>query len=485
MNFTKIPTTFNVTMYGEMQPVTDTTSKCRVRIFYRGMNRNRTFISEDFANQLIASLPYAPVKGIFDYEAVDYTDHGECSEEGRIYGLVMAEPNFAWEEHEDEDGEIRTYACADVLVYTALYPEAKIVLNSSQSMEIYPKTLKGSWKISEIDNQPYFLFEQGSLLGLQILGQDTEPCFEGSAFFSLKETDHYIELANQMSKNNNTQEESKEMEKILFQILEGEQASLISEKLNSNFSETGIVEKVLISIAEDSIVYYDMNDKSYQSAIFNVTEDGSVDISESTQITAMFCSEEDKNEFINLRTLGSYAQLTSEIEKYKTDIESLNNEKNVFEAEKISMKEQIEAFENEKSQFAAEIEKINSQISELSAEKVEFEKKINDLTIENTELSEFKKKVENEQKKRTLEKCERVLTEDVIAEFSKNIDNYSVADFEKEVFATAVRNNPTIFSQQNTTPEMFYKCDSTLEDKSEQITGAIGILNNYKTGGNK
>jgi hypothetical protein len=49
-NFNKIPNTLDVTIYGAMEPVTPTLSKSRVRIFYKGMNRNRTFISEDFAN---------------------------------------------------------------------------------------------------------------------------------------------------------------------------------------------------------------------------------------------------------------------------------------------------------------------------------------------------------------------------------------------------------------------------------------------------
>lgn len=486
MDFTKIPTTFNVTMYGDLFPVTDTTSRCRVRIFYRGMNRNRTFISDDFANQLIASLPYAPVKGIFDHDSVDYTDHGERSEEGKIYGLVMAEPNFAWEDHEDEDGEVRTYACADVLVYTALYPESKIILNSSQSMEIYPKTLKGSWKISETDNQPYFNFESGSLLGLQILGQDTEPCFEGSAFFSLNDTAPYKELADCMSKNTK-QEEDREMEKEtkMFQIIEGEHASIISEKLNPNFSETGKLEKVIISMSDGAAICYDMETNSYQNIAFSVTEDGGVEVGEITQVSAMFSTEADMTEISNLKSLGTYEQLSADIDKYKADIEALTSEKTNFETEKATMQEQITAFETEKAQFTADIEQLNAQISELSAEKVEFEKKINDLTNENAELSEFKKKVENEQKKKTLEKCERVLTDEVIAEFSKNIDNYSVTDFEKEVFATAVRCNPTIFSQQEPTPEKFYKGGTLFEDKAAEVTGVMGILNNYKTGGNK
>ena len=122
-----IPTNFDVRLYGKVEEYSPTLSKCRVRIFYKGMNRNRTFITEEFAQQLIDSLPYAPVKGIFDIEEVDYKDHGKRNSEGRIYGIVMENPNFAWEDHMDDDGIIRTYACADVLLFTALYPEAKLI----------------------------------------------------------------------------------------------------------------------------------------------------------------------------------------------------------------------------------------------------------------------------------------------------------------------------------------------------------------------
>lgn len=182
--FSKIPSTLDVTLYGNLEQVTDTLSKCRVRIFYKGMNRNRTFISEDFANQLIESLPYAPIKGIFNKDKVDYEDHGEDNTDGRIYGIIPENPNFAWEKNTDIDGIVREYASADVFLFTGLYPEAKIIPGESQSMEIFKPTLEGEWRISDEDGKPYYYFKKGCLVGLQVLGVETEPCFEGSAFFS-------------------------------------------------------------------------------------------------------------------------------------------------------------------------------------------------------------------------------------------------------------------------------------------------------------
>ncbi len=57
---------FEVQMYGEPTLLSDVLSKRRVRIFYKYENRNLTYITDDFAEELISSLPYTPVKGIYE-----------------------------------------------------------------------------------------------------------------------------------------------------------------------------------------------------------------------------------------------------------------------------------------------------------------------------------------------------------------------------------------------------------------------------------
>lgn len=49
-NTPKVPLTFDVDLYGNLEQYDESKSKCRVRIFYKGLNRNRTYISDDFAN---------------------------------------------------------------------------------------------------------------------------------------------------------------------------------------------------------------------------------------------------------------------------------------------------------------------------------------------------------------------------------------------------------------------------------------------------
>ena len=74
----------------------------------------------------MASISYAPIKGIYNTD--DNEDHGARSDEGRIYGIVPENPNVTWEDFEDEDGVVRTYACVDVYVFTALYTEAQEII---------------------------------------------------------------------------------------------------------------------------------------------------------------------------------------------------------------------------------------------------------------------------------------------------------------------------------------------------------------------
>ena len=180
---------FPVSIYGNLEKLSPVLSKARCRIFYKYENRNGTYITDEFAEKLINSLPYTPVKGIYDEFNEDYTDHGEKRNLGRIYGIVPENPNFSWENHLDEDGVERQYACTDVYIFSALYEEAGQIVGKSQSMELYQPSIKGDWTI--INGKKLFKFEDGCFLGLQVLGDEVEPCFEGASFFSL-----YNELKN-------------------------------------------------------------------------------------------------------------------------------------------------------------------------------------------------------------------------------------------------------------------------------------------------
>jgi hypothetical protein len=532
VDFSKIPTTLDVSLFGETEKITDTLSKCRVRIFYKGMNRNRTYISEDFANQLIASLPYTPIKGIFDKDTLDYEGHGEDNTDGRIYGVVMADPNFAWEDYEDIDGITRSYACADVLLFTGLYPEAQLIKGKSQSMEIFRKTLVGEWRICETDNQPYYHFISGSLVGLQALGDDTEPCFEGSAFFSLykdvKEMVDYI-------KNFSIKKEEKViMDKSLFRLSDHEKANILFDLLNPNFTAEGNWECSLeiLDVYDEYCVCFDVAARKYVRVYY--TKDDATDsvvIGDIVDVKIVDVSETEYNALEAMKAVGgsfeatqsAYEELKVEKEAFSTKIdelkakvsaaaakteeavetvevsETVENVEPVVEASLTESGESAETGESaeiagilltvestvdyealvsEKDTIISELEE---KVSDFESEKVRLESEVNDLTNEVEKLSAFKKDVETEQKKEILSKYESHLTESAISNFTDNMDKFTVEDFKKEVCTAAVESDPSIFSKEE--PQVFYKGGNIEANKGEN--SLIRLLNSYKNGGNK
>jgi len=69
------------------------------------------------------------------------------------------------------------------LIFTAIYEEANDIIGKSQSMELYPPSLKYHEAI--VHNKRYIVFDDGCFLGLQVLGDKVEPCFEGASFYTL------------------------------------------------------------------------------------------------------------------------------------------------------------------------------------------------------------------------------------------------------------------------------------------------------------
>ena len=495
-NFDDVCLNFDVTTYGNVETVTDTISKCRVRIFYKGMNRNRTYISDDFANQLISSLPYAPIKGIFNYGEVDFEDHGEDNTDGRIYGIVPETHHFAWEKHVDEDGVEREYATADVYLFTGLYPEASLIPGKSQSMEIFRPNLKGEWRISESDGKPYFYFLKGSLVGLQTLGRDIEPCFEGSTFFSLcKDLQNCVNYIKQLD-NTIKKEEGEKMDKTLFRLSDNEKANILFDLINPNFNEEGNWELngFVTDVYDDYALY--VNKTGYHRAYYtkdgdNITLGEIIDV----KITDVTASEYSALEAMKAIS-GTYEAAQEAYTTLKGKVSELEEEKTAFEAEKETLtteKTELEGkvaeFESEKtaieaiiSEKGAKITEYETQISDLTAENVRLEDEKNNIISENESLETFKKNVETEKKTAIINEFSAHLTDEQIENFKNAMDGFEVADFKKEVCKAAYDADPTIFAEREDSG-LIFKGGNPDNGKTE--SGVIRLLNRYKNGGNK
>lgn len=181
----KIPTTFVGEIAEGLTQVSPEISKARLRIFYKGFNRNQGYITDEFAEKLLSSLPYTPVVGIFNDLVKDFGGHNQDRNVARIYGVVPQDPHFAWEDHLDSDGVMRTYACTDVYLFTGRYDAAKLIPGKHQSMELDTKTIRGDWQVINEYGQEGFVYTDAQFIGLSVLGDDKTPCFEGSAFYEL------------------------------------------------------------------------------------------------------------------------------------------------------------------------------------------------------------------------------------------------------------------------------------------------------------
>ena len=432
---------------------------------------------------------------------MDFEDHGEDNTDGRIYGIVSAEPNFAWEDHIDSDGVVRTYACADVVYFTALYPEAKLIPGSSQSMEIWRNNLEGEWKIWE-DGEPYYHFYKGCLLGLQALGTLVEPCFEGAAFYSLQsDLEELIKYTKTLSKK----EESADMDqKTLFRLSDNAKAEFIAKALNPNFNEEGNWEMsaIVLDVYDDYALVADVQTGGYKRAYYtkdgdNITMGDIVDVyivdvtaTESAALEAMKSvsgSFETANADYTAATEkiatleNSLAEMTAKFEATQTPEDSFNEDDGAAKDASVDFTARVSELEGTIAEKDEALATAATNYATLESEKIRVESEKADLESERDSLLEFKKNIETAQKEEILAKYGEHLTDEAVENFKNSIDNYSVSDFEKEVCVAAVKNSPSIFSKTEE-PTYIFK---NVGDEGKALSGAERLLEKYKKGGNK
>lgn len=443
---------FPVTVYGNLEKYNDVTSKARCRIFYKYGNRNGTYITDEFAEKLLSTIAYAPVKGIFEYD--DYTDHGTRRSEGRIYGIVPENYHLAWEAHVDEDGVERTYACVDVIIFTALYKEANDIVGKSQSMELYEPSLQYHKQI--IDGQQYIVFDDGCFLGLQVLGDEVEPCFEGAAFFSLRENIEQAISKIQELANTFTKKGGKEEVKVNFKLSDNDKYEQIFNLLNTNFNEEGnwTITYGIGEIYDDYALVYNLETKEVFRAYYQKGED-TVTLGDMKKVYIIDVTEEEKVTVDTLRRLNgeTYEKVEPVLESAKENFEKISE----LEDKKVELENSVSTLNTEKSTLE---EKFNLSQSENETLKNEIEA-----------LKSYKLGIEKEQKESVLSEYENQLSDEILNSYKEKINEYSVTDLDKELAYELKKANISAFTKQ---PEQkFVQKDGIVK------TGLDEILKQY------
>lgn len=447
---------FPVTIYGNLKELNPVLSKARCRIFYKYENRNGTYITDEFAQKLISSLPYTPVKGIYDNFDEDYTDHGLKRDLGRIYGIVPENPNFSWEKHLDEDEIEREYACCDVYIFTALYEEASQIVGKSQSMELYQPSIKGDWAI--INGKKLFKFEDGCFLGLQILGDDVEPCFEGAAFFTFyNDLKNAIKKLEKYSLDSNIKGGKSEMTKLNFKLSDSQKHDAIWVLLNDKYTEESNWEitYTILDIYDDYALVYSYEAGSYERVYYTKNDEtDSIELGARKKCYVIDVTEEEKTALEALRAFngGTYEKIDENIQE-------------------------IDTIKQQNSEFSTKIEELNNTVSTLTTERdtsVEnynnAQAQISTLTNELETLKDYKNSVETQEKEQVIASYSELLNNEILDSYKSKISEYSSAtELDKELAYELKKTNLEVFTK---TPQYL--------PKDTPNTGIEAILAKYK-----
>ena len=173
-------------------------SKCEIKVFYIGENRNGSYINKDVATEMAKTLRGAPIVGYYNKDKNDFRDHGDqiiLDADGfhlncltKPYGFVSPDAEVWFQKFTEEDdfGNTveREYLVTTGYLWTEQFPEAQVALENGgrpQSMELDDNRLDGHWGTNSKTGAEFFIITDAVVSKLCILGEDVEPCFEGAA----------------------------------------------------------------------------------------------------------------------------------------------------------------------------------------------------------------------------------------------------------------------------------------------------------------
>ena len=409
---------FSIAPVREVQEISPIISKARVRIFYTGLNRNFTYITEEFAEKLLKTLPYSPVGGLWQQEEEDFSDHGGPGESNRerfqAFGVVPENPNVAWEDHMDDDGVLRRYACCDVYLWTARYKAAREIPKKAQSMELYLQSIDGVWKRDGAIE--YFEFTDGAFFGLLALGDDVDPCFEGAAFYGLDHSakEFFEELKNYTLSAKNELIGGTEMDEVII-------------------DETPVVEDEVVEVASEEVVTEEVVET--EEVVAEETEEEAPAAEEVTETT----EETAENDAVE----GSEEVVEETVEETEEVVEETTND------------------------VQAEYEAAQQRIGELEALVATYEAQI-------AELTEYKNKAENTKKTALIEKYSILLGDEACNNYTAKIDEYTFEELKREVSVAVLEcNEETLFSKDES-KEVIIDVDVT-----KNYGGAARLMSKY------
>ena len=313
---------------------------CRlhVGVFTKYKNRNRSYITDEYADFLIKSATRGncPVVGFFDPEEQNWASHtGPKLANG--YGYV--EKFNGWVPCQDTDGVTRDYATFSVILFTDYYEEARKIKGQHQSMELDPISIDGDW--ADFDGEPYFVYTKGNMLGLCVIGAH-EPCFSVSSFFSKNDDTYKTQYEKFSSLLSSRKEKFEETER---NLKGGEQ--------QMNEDENKEVVEEVVNPTEEPVVEFEEN-----AAEKVAEEETIVETPSKEEETTPSEFEKLQQAFEELQT--SFNELQTKFEDASNSINELNIQIDALHTENNELKAAVANYQAAEAQI--EVEKKNTLI---------------------------------------------------------------------------------------------------------------------------
>ena len=378
-----------------LEKINDEFTLCKCYVQGVGKNRNFSYMSKENIQRCLPTLSYAPVVGhLIDKLDEDGNPTGEKYMGGHDYyidddwnlksacvpyGVVKAD-SFDFETVKEYEDEIETeYLTAEVVLWTGRYPELMEAIYSddfyfNESMEISVSEYRPYEEDSNYTELTDFTYSALCLLGKaddKTSPEHTEPCFVESKVIPVQYSLEREEFSKVMGELKNELAFYFNKDKI-----DGKEDEVVENKKKEEVIET--VEEV--------------NEESTEEVVENTTEETpDAEVNEDT-------NTESENE---------------EVQEDETVVEASVEEtveETVEMSELDSLKAEYEEYKNSHSHTNEEFDELQKYHDDAEFEKIHAERE--------TMLSD--------------EKYSVLAENEAFAELKKNMDNYSLADLEKE-----------------------------------------------------
>lgn len=413
-------------------------SKCEIKVFYIGKNRNGSYIGKETAYKMAKTLRCTPIVAAYNENKEDFGDHGEVLhiEDGEIkfscktvpYGFVAPDAEVWFQKFDDtnEFGETTTreYLMTTGYLWTGQYPELDKCINEGQGQSMEIDDVDGHWTKDSNDIE-FFIINDAIFTKLCILGDDVEPCFEGASVTSPEVSEHFSY--------------NKEFSHTLFAMM---------NELKSALTKGGSMPKENVE---------------------SVEVEPTAAVEEEAPVVEEFAEDVETNEDVESSEDSAEETFAEEGKKKEDDSDDSGDESDDSDDDDEYKKKPGKKCE------------LENQVSELSEQLKELTDKFTALEAEAEELRKFKAERIDADKDAMIAKYHMLSDEDK-AEIIADKDKFTLSEIESKLALLYVQKNVNFDEEEeiDSTPlTTFSLDDETVAEDADPILSALREAQNY------